>query len=85
MSLLKMAKPAILSIRQTSCQESFLGAGKHFILEGSYEVRIDAPAATELLSANAKLDVVAYANLSVDVDKNQDALARLVEHASAMP
>ncbi len=43
----------------------------------SYEVRIDAPAG-ELLSANAKLDVVAYADLSADVDKNQDALVRLV-------
>jgi hypothetical protein len=44
----------------------------------SYEVRIDIQAGTELLSASAKLDVVAYADLSADVDKNQDALVRLV-------
>ena len=31
-----------------------------------------------MLSASAKLDVVAYADLSADVDKNQDALVRLV-------
>ncbi len=44
----------------------------------SYEVRIDVPDGTELLSANAKLDVAAYTDLSADVDSNQDALARLV-------
>lgn len=56
-----------------------ISGGREALHSGnSYEVRIDVPAATELLSANAKLDVVAYADLSVDVDKNQNALARLV-------
>jgi hypothetical protein len=56
-----------------------ISGGREALHSGnSYEVRIDVAPDTELLSANAKLDVVAYADLSADVDKNQDALTRLV-------
>jgi hypothetical protein len=56
-----------------------ISGGREALHSGdSYEVRIDVPASTELLSANAKLDVVVYADFGADVDKNPEALVRLV-------
>lgn len=44
----------------------------------SYEVRIDAPPDTKLVSVKPTLDLIVYADLSSETKDNRDALGRLI-------